>query len=635
MPIIPKFKSLNYLNKKRSLSRLLFLFSIAIAHTTKTEAIGNYLDLNSVLTQIEFQKIYEEPKWLALLQIKHNSPQIKDKNFYTKHHLSSAKEEMFSFVNELFSTNKEKLICTYPARFYWLKSKLNLPEFDFSNCKELNDFIDKAPLEKASIVFASENLTQPSSMMGHIFIKIQGSNSSQIYVEHAISFFTEINDFNIPKLIFESLITGKRGFYTLSPYEQNKNYYLLEEQRNIWEYQLKLNNFDRILLHYYLFELKNINFSYYFHSFNCATLIQNILNVIHSKDTAPEPNLWVSPLDIVRFVHKNEMINSSKLIPSSKWKIKALTDAIKLNKLNREIIKQRNFETIDINKSNITEAVKIYELAIAYNDYQYETRQIDHESWTKSLSLLTKQKNSLGNNLTIDISNYKNPASTIKDTQLFFKQKYYINENSSVLGFLPASHSILDNNSQYQNETELKTGEISFKYSSTSHSLSLNSLVLYSVMSLQPNDFLTGGLSGILRLGFEPQLNNYLSEEGTVFIEGGPGKTYRLQRDTDFYFLFKLGYQDRLEPYFYLAPTIGILLREIYDMKTLFEYMDYNYIDTLRISRASFTQVLNHNNLSLSLNIFQNSLKKELKTQPSSINKLTEVGFEFTAKYIF
>ncbi|MBC7421191.1 MAG: DUF4105 domain-containing protein [Bdellovibrio sp.] len=562
---------------------------------------------------IQLQKLSEDPVWKALLQLSRNSPQIHDPNFYISQSYKSSYFELTSFLDALHAPDAKATACRFPARYFWLKKKLPLHDIDLNQCEGLFEFITRAPLETASVVFATENLAQPASMMGHIFFKFGGTNSNNIYVEHVISFFTDLNDINFPKLIIQSLLTGKRGLYALSPYEQTRVHYLYEEQRNLWEYRLNLSEDEKIFLHYYFYELKDVSFTYYFHLFNCGTLVKNILAILH-PELLDDWSLWVTPLDVARLLDQPSYVEKQVVQASSRWKIKALNESLSLDSSEEAKIEHRNFAELNFEKKNQKNQFLSFELALAYNDYSYEKDQITKADWNLNRQLLITKKDKILPYGQLDISNYKKPSATIQDSQIFISGLESANSFISqaepkdrilLVGFLPASHTLFEDNTQYQNESELKIGEVTLSYKPLTQQVELNSFVLYSAISLQPSDPYTGGLSGLFRLGVEPKKQDNLGFKKSFFLEGGLGQTFRLLHDIDLFYLAKIGAESETEAYLAFAPQFGLIVREVFNMKTLFS-VEHEF----RLNRASYlsqsvTQVYNARRFSIAIQFNQ------------------------------
>lgn len=541
------------------------------------------------------------PVWKALLHFKGQSPTIADPNFYLSKLQPNLENELIESIKVFSNTADKNEVCLFPARFLWLKSKIDLPEFDFSKCANLAEFVSRAPLNKVKLVFASENISQPSSMMGHVFFKISGTNHSGIQVDHALSFFTDIDGNNFIKLAFESLVTGKNGYYSLSPYNLVQNNYLFVENRNIWEYEIPLSEFERKLLHFHFYEMKNIRFNYFFHTYNCATLVFDTLAVVN-ENLSKDRSLWLSPLDVVRSADGNHLTGETTFFPTSRWKIKALQNEFDIPSEEVRSIKNQEFEKINCSDNSL-KANPGCELAKSYNDYLLETEEINTDAWRENGKKLSVNKAKL------DFTNYKKPVSTISDSQLSLGYSSssvassYMSD-SLFIGYLPASHTLDDDNAQYLSESELKIFEMFLNYELKSKILSVKTLTLYSAVALNPVDSLIGGLSGVLRLGIEPQYNQLMTERIVGFIEGGAGKTYNLHKDMIFYVMPQLGFSFNEQiNYFYGKPEIGIIVRGVFNLKSNVSY-GYHWNEFESQKSYQYVQLiesLNRKNWGLSL----------------------------------
>lgn len=473
--------------------------------------------------------IENDPQWQALIHYK--------------------KESSRSVLNQtLEELQKDKdAHCLYPARSLWLQNQNLVKALDFTKCSDLQDFISRAPADDIAVIFASENITQPSSMMGHIFLKLSGRRSEKRLVEHAISFFTDVENTNPLSLAWETIVVGKRGHYALTPYTRLKDNYIFNEQRSIWEYSLKLTPFQQKLLTYHLYELKNVEFTYYFHAYNCSTLIKDILNVAFPNQLQIN-DWWVTPLDVIRKVDKEEFIASKQVIASSKWKIRAL-------------------------QTSLTKEQSLYNLEyeVALNDFAYESEKIDQSTWKNKRG---KLKDTINNNYpkqVLDVSSFKQPSKTPQDSQLQLsylgdKHKDYI-----IIGYMPASHELVDDNSQYTSESELKIFSPSLEWDTNRKKVRLHDFTLYSLTSLGPSDTALKTLSGSVNLSYGTHRNLNLDLQKGIQVEGLIGKTKRLWRDIDAFLLIGGGYKSVFDGAYTKLRT-GLLIREIGNMKTILNY---------------------------------------------------------------
>lgn len=137
-------------------------------------------------------------KWSALLHVSEGAPRIKDRQFILSLDHFSPREELLQTIAYLYGPQSAEAVCRFPARYAWLQAEAGLPLLPLDHCTELQELMTRAPADTLSLVFASENLSQPSSMMGHLFLKTSGHTADGRKVEHAISFFTDAGTINLP-----------------------------------------------------------------------------------------------------------------------------------------------------------------------------------------------------------------------------------------------------------------------------------------------------------------------------------------------------------------------------------------------------------------------------------------------------
>ncbi len=516
----------------------------------------------STIKPLEIQRIANHKQWHALLHLNNNQLMINDPTFILS-------LDNFSPENELLATldafrNASIKSCKFIARHQFLSEQLENP-LPAINCPGYSTFKNRAPLDDISVLYASENLTQPSSMMGHTMLAISGMNQQGIKAEHAVSFFTELDNINLVNIFWETLYKGKPGYFTVQPIQKALNFYLVTEQRNIWRYRLRLDAGQKSLLHKHLWELKFAQMDYLFHRHNCATLSLHILKVA-APYLAKNNDIFVSPIDVAKAVSRKNLIVETLIYPSSKWKIRMLSEFVD-EKVIRNISQGKN------PKSPNDSAVKNYlntTLSNTYAQFQYEQGDIEDKEWfTKKANFSLNQQNT--SRYKIDIENYQSPLKTPDDSHLAFG---YIDNSDNqwlTIGWLPASHDIADQNSEYFGENELKLNEVVLNMNTQSGEINLQRWQLYSAKSLIPYDTLTGGVSGDFNMGFDQILNKQHESNLGLLIYGGIGKTYKMDQDLSFYYLANIGSTIGIsESYAFIEPEVGAYLYELWDMKTLF-----------------------------------------------------------------
>lgn len=535
---------------------LILLFSISLSAEAKEPSHQVYIEKAVKLN------LHKDDVWLSLI---HSHSRIPDSKFYLSSN-NTAIDELQETIRILVSNPKER--CRFPARWFYLKNKLNLSERDQLKCDDLLKFETRAPLDNISIIFASENISLPSTMMGHTFIKISGKDSNNLSREHAISFFTNLNEGNFLSLIVESILIGKRGYYSLSPYQPILNNYVAAEERNIWDYQLSLSSYEKKLIHLHLYELKDLYFKYYFQSYNCSSLIFNILAVVRPEINR-ERSFWDTPLDLIRSIEKLNLIEHTSVNLSSKAKIRAIDQTIKDKQIRRKIYNKEVKELSFIN--NKETRILSYNLSKAINDYQYEKREINHDDWKINSTLIVQNFNELDINAKLDLSNYKKPTNIPPDSQISLKLTKNQNNRFLKFEYIPASHELIDNNLNYLNESSLILFSPGISWNLKEEKLALHSFILYSAESYQPSTKLSPSFSGKFRLSYEESYNSRLEKNNDYIIHGSFGKTYRFHQAIDFYILLGTGYLKSLDA-FIINTDAGLIIREKGNYKTIINY---------------------------------------------------------------
>ena len=480
-----------------------------------------YSSQEDTINLILEKKLYNKNEWKALLHYD-NGFKVTDKKFLLSKN-SSLKNELTSTIKAFYDLPSHYLNinehpqCRFPARLLFITHELNISKDEFPkvNCQDLEIYKEKAPADKISLVYASENVANPSSMMGHVFLKFSGKNDKNLKVNHAITFYTVIESANPLSLIYQNTISGMKGLFALQPYSVIKENYTKKENRNIWEYQLSLSEYRRKLIYYHVWELKGIDMKYYFTSYNCSTVIYNMLSLANPA-VYNDKKIWITPLDSVKFLYKYDLIEKAQLNPSKSWLTKMIEDT-----------------DVDINNTEKLES------------------QI------------------------IDISKYKSPNKIPSERQLSLGYVNLNKEKYLKLSFLPASHLLNDYNREYFGESELKIASLSILVNKTN--IELQDFTLYRMKSYMPYSSLTHDLSYQFELAVKKEYTRNENYDDTLKIDGGIGIDYLLFNDINIFAMLNggIGYNKDDNTHLLFNPQIGMMIYEIFNMKSLFYYQPY------------------------------------------------------------
>jgi hypothetical protein len=516
------------------------------------------------------QQLPANPVWQALLHSQHQHANITDPTFLLSNDRFSTAAEMALTLEALYS--QPGAVCRFPARYWWLKQKLALPDLPLDSCPDVQDFRSKAPMDTLSLIFVSETLTQPSSMMGHAFLKLSGQNAQGQALTHAVSFYTDADTFNLPKLLFDSLVTGKQGYFALTPYQEQQSRYTDEEERNVWEYDLKLDSWQRELVRLHLLELKQSDLRYFFQDYNCATVVRFIMAL---SGRLPEQGKgWVTPKDLVRVANEAGLIDEQRTITPSRWMTRNLGKQLSAGQLAAN---QAVLHSNSINPALFTPADEQHymqlEHAAALNQYSYLQGQLTRSQWLQNDRQLAniRQQQFAGQQLSADAR--LDPAYAPDDSQISINWQQRNGQHGMLLSYLPVSHWLADDNRSYQRENGLQLLSPSLLIPQHGQRARLDSFVLYGMESLLPYDPTTGGLSGKFRLAYQPQYGKQLQLARATSAIAMGGLTRRLHDDIDLYLLAGGGPGMRSgQVYLQAQAEAGLILRGVFNSKTQLQH---------------------------------------------------------------
>jgi hypothetical protein len=515
------------------------------------------------------EQVAESPLWHALLQLTDGQPNLKGQDFLLSASDFSPKNELIKTI-ELLLKHPEGA-CQFPARRYFILEALDWPSqnIPIDHCSGFLEYLDKAPADSFSLVYTSENLYSPSSMMGHIMLKMDGHNYNDQPVSHGISFFTEIEGFNVPKILWDSLFVGKSGFFQIAPYQEKLDYYLNKEQRSIWEYKLTLSESDKTLIQAHFWELKNVAIPYFFHTYNCATVTQLVIAIANPELGQRRQN-WLTPLDVVKNTHAAGLVESTVIIPASEWKLRMLQEALPPKTLTEIRHFVLSDDTDYPSALSPEEAFLISEAASTYNEFLVEKRGRLTAQYQDTKQQIEKHKGDQFRGFNLDISNYKNPLDSPPDSQISLGL-IDIEDGKTWLDFtyLPASHTIEEDSRQFFSDSALQLSSLSIWFSPEDGDIKLNEWLLYSMRSNLSWDKFTGGLSGQLKVGVEQHFDETLDRSAAANISGGLGYAYELFKGFSVYSFLNVGTgYSRGEGYLFHYPEVGFSINNKWDMST-------------------------------------------------------------------
>lgn len=508
--------------------------------------------------------------WSLLLHVWQGQPQIQHPQFLLSiEHFSVAAEQAKTVA--LFRQDPYRAFCRFPARLTYLaaQQQLTLPADRWSHCPELQKFLDHVPFTTLELVYASEVLSSASSMLGHIFIKASGQNQRGVEVAHSLAYFTEITTLNPVRLLIESTVTGMPGFFSVRPFQKDLLQYRDLEQRNLWQFQLKASAERRQLLQLHIWELHQIDLTYYFQSFNCATLTLEMLALL-SPQLLSERGTIVSPTDVVKAVTRQQLIQSTLIEPAQPWLFYAMADSM-------PPAVQQQLDHL-MSQADLTQASAALQhpLAAPYTEIRLQ-RLVAQQQLSVANANQIRQALPIATAPQLDLSRYKHPALTPQDSALGLSWQQDEVGDQLLLDWLPAGHWLTGDNRQYLAESELLIGHTKLALAPKTMTLRLQELAIYSVRALTPDSQAFPVWSGELYLGYRPVYQPQSGRSSRGEIAAGGGKSYRLHPDVIGYALAGAGLSSSWRhSQAFLYAKAGLLFDLAADSKFQLQYLRHS-----------------------------------------------------------
>jgi hypothetical protein len=538
----------------------------------------NWIQKREVMSQID--QVAQSTYWLRLLHYKRNWPygalqsQLKGPDFFFAVQGSTdAKAELIESLRGFFENKREigylkqKPQCAFPERYRYLKSIFHLPLMD-ENCPKFNEYVLQFEPKSVSLIFSSAYPNNPGSMYGHTFLRIKSSNRPDL-LEYGISYAARVaDDSNGFEFIWLGLTGGYRGQFSMLPYYAKINEYINSESRDLWEYDLNLNEQEtrRMLAHLWEIEI-NSWFDYYFFDQNCSFQILAAIEIAKPEWELADSNLFTVPAETVKkLTHIPKAITQVKYRPSLRKQMmiryEKMTSAEK-QEFSQLITYQKDPQQIP--------SVRVLDAASTYLSYVKQSKKQRLDSSEKELfQKILVQRSEVSSEIFGD----SNVKSDIQDGQEIerlptdvhqgeFKNRPDLGHYPTRIGLLPgiysgskfnskssffqelsfkfAYHDLLNNDVGYTPFSHIDFPGITFRYYSDISSFNVENITAFSITSLFPWTFLDKKLSWKIQLDYySPKDFGDLTSHALRF-EGGGGITFHVFSPQTVFYILALG----------------------------------------------------------------------------------------------
>jgi len=546
--------------------------------------------------------LYKNSEWLALLHYHYSvsgrlRSQAKSNTFFlSSRGRSSPEHELMATLNGLFSDNSDDdaIQCRFPLRYQWIKNTLNINDTMLPQhvCFRFSQWKKQINPESVTLVFPSANMSAPSSLFGHTLLRINAKDDTNAYLlSHSVSYAAVI-----PKgtaqthYVFGSISGSFPGRFLIAPYYQKIKEYGQIENRDIWEYSLNLtkHEIDRLLMH--LWEIKDIDFEYYFSDENCAYRLLELLEIARPESHVTQHfPLYVIPTDTIRAVVAENFVRQVEYRPSMATQLQASIDQLSSGEKNvsltiaddRKAMQSTSFLNLSgKQKSRVLQTTLRYVEWKQYRDWSNS----NYHGLTQALSKFPAiSPPHIKHSVRPDSGHLPFRLKIMEGTE---RRPY------SQIGIRPVYHDLTDNARGYVSGSELSFLNTEIRI--TGKKVQLQQFDFLSLASLRPINKFMIPLSWEIGLGVERtsvQSKSHLISQ----IYGNAGLSFPLPGGGLISILpgIRLEYHPNLSRYrgLKVGTSIGYLLQK--DWGSIHARWDYNY--SIDSSRADNRFTLNQN----------------------------------------
>ena len=484
---------------------------------------------------IEKTKLYENSYWSKLLHYRNASSEIDSDNFFvSKDGKTDLKKELFETIESL-ETGKNDVLCRFPLRTQWLKQNIPLLEDKIKNytCKDLDKYLSLIDAKHVTMVFPTAHINSPASMYGHTFLRVSSDNNTAL-ISNAINYAAKTEEKNGLIFAYKGLTGLYEGRYSILPYYEKIKEYNNLEQRDIWEYDLDLNQdeINRLVLHTY--ELKDSYSDYFFFKENCSYNVLWLLEIAReSLDLVSQFTLKTVPLDSIKISEPYNLIKNSNYRYSNMKKMKYISQEKIENKGYLESFVNENTPLND--NLSINDKVSYLDFKISYLQYQRTNNKIEKEEYLPKYLNLLKQRSTYNITSNYDIKAPINPLASHDSARASI---FYDSADSFEMGFKPVYNDLYDINDGYLQGAYIDFFNINFK-KKNNENIKLDSFTLLKIKSLAPRDMFFKPISWGIDLGYEhfKENSDYLKVKPEVGLSFGENKDFiYMMLDSNLYY---------------------------------------------------------------------------------------------------
>ncbi|MDX8184334.1 DUF4105 domain-containing protein [Acinetobacter pittii] len=416
----------------------------------------------------EQQNLDQDITWQRLMYANKNQ---KSEVTYSGYFLSengknNLKEELKADISALFvpAQDNQSIRCKFPARSQWLMQKVGIQENELPQvkCTEFENWIGQIKPHKATLIYATDFMGNPSSMFGHTLLRLDPKDQQQLnLVSYAVNYAATVAGNDNWSYAWKGLTGQYPGEYSLMPYYRKVKEYGDFESRDLWEYELNLSPEETRFLVSHIWEMQHVSFPYYFVSDNCAYRLLGLVDLVKPESNLQEKFTYASiPMETIKSMQQQGLTKAPVYRPALETQLlaQAHQHGASLAKVAHQIAMLPIQQSSQILKS-FTEQDQAKILEMAYDDLylQFIGRKVEESIAQPQLRQLLE----LRSQIDLDKQRQEPKRPTKEPTQghnarnLSLKAGEVQGDKFIELGHRQAYHDLIDPQGGYRAGTQL------------------------------------------------------------------------------------------------------------------------------------------------------------------------------------
>ena len=497
------------------------LMSSPVAYSaTSSQTAQPYIE------RAEQQKLDQDITWQRLMyaNAKGQSEVHYSGYFLAPEGKADLKQELHANIHALFqfAEPNQSVRCRFPARSHWLMQQLHIQEQQLPTvtCPELDDWIGQIKPYKATLIYATDFMGNPSSMFGHTLLRLDPKDQKQLnLVSYAVNYAATVTSGEGWAFAWNGLTGQYPGEYSLMPYYRKVKEYGDLESRDLWEYELNLSPDETRFLVEHIWEMKYVTFPYYFVSDNCAYRLLGLIDLVRPALNLKQQFKVASiPVETIKAIEQQGLVKDTVYRPALETQL--LSQVRQHGKTLAKVAHQvafaeiKNMPTI-LEKYPELDRAKILEMA--YDDLYLQF--IGHKVEPSFAQPRLRQLLSLRSQIDLEKQRQEPVRPKVDPTQAHDARHFSVNigevqgEKIVELGHRQAYHDLIDPQGGFRTGTQLLFWDGSIQY--REDELKLNHFDFLSVNSYNPLTPFKTPLSWGFNLGWQQEA----LEQGGQFSE--------------------------------------------------------------------------------------------------------------------